>query len=401
MDKSICIVGGCGHVGLPLGIAFAEAGARVTLLDIDEAKVREVNAGRMPFIERGADEVLAAILADGRLDATADQGAISQSDAVIVTIGTPIDEYMDPSVRSFDRSIDRVLDRMRDGQLLVLRSTVFPGVTDRLARRVAERALKIDVSHCPERIAQGYAIEELGSLPQAVGGTSTASARRSAALFAMLGVECVDLPAVEAELTKLFCNAYRYINFAISNQFYLIAERHGADFARVRHAMTHRYPRMSGFAGAGFAGGPCLLKDTMQLASFNHNGFVLGQAAMMINEGMPAALVAEAKKRMDLTDATAAILGMAFKGNNDDPRDSLAYKLRKVLAPECRRVLCTDPYIKDSSFVTLDEALREADIVFLGAMHREYRDLAIDKPVIDLFRFLQNADAAEARRSAA
>ena len=402
MEPSVCIVGGCGHVGLPLGMALAEAGVQVTLLDIDETRVLRVLAGRMPFLERGADELLPSLLASGRLQATTSTDVIREHDTVIVTIGTPVDEFMDPGIRTFDRSVDRVLDEMCDGQLLILRSTVFPGVTDRLDRRARERGLGIDIAHCPERIAQGYALEELTKLPQIVGGVTPSATRRSAALFELLGVKVIDLPPVEAELTKLFSNAYRYISFAISNQFFAIAEKLEADFDRIRVAMTADYPRMSAFPSAGFAGGPCLLKDTMQLAAFNHNAFVIGQAAMMVNEGLPRILVEGVKAKYNLANSTAAILGMAFKGNSDDPRDSLAYKLRKVLTLECRRVVCTDPYIKDLSFVSLETALREADFVFLGACHDEYRHLVIEKPLIDVFGFLsRNAQNDIEKRSAA
>jgi UDP-N-acetyl-D-mannosaminuronic acid dehydrogenase len=395
MKHSVCIVGGCGHIGLPLGIALSAAGVRVTLLDNAESRVRSVAEGRMPFLERGADESLAEVLADGRLSVTMDPDAVGRSESVIVTIGTPVDEFLSPEIRVFDRSMETILDRMHDGQLLILRSTVFPGVTDRLDRRTRERGLRIDVAHCPERIAQGFALEETGSLPQIIGGVTPSATRRASALFGLLGSKQIEIPPVEAELCKLFCNSYRYINFAIANQFYVIAEKFGADFDRVRMAMTTDYPRMSGFPGAGFAGGPCLLKDTMQLAAFNHNDFVLGQAAMMINEGLPNFLVESAKARYDLSTATVAILGMAFKGNNDDPRDSLAYKLRKVLTFESRKVLCTDPYIQDPSFVPLEVALDEADVLFMGACHDEYRGLDVGKPVIDVFDFLRRTSAKD------
>src|SRR5438094_6563791 len=388
-EPSIAIVGGCGHVGLPLGIAFTRAGARVTLVDTDAERVAAVRAGKMPFLERGADRALPEALATGRLTAVPSLAAMPETEFVIVAIGTPVDEFLDPAVHAFDRSIDLVLERVRDGQCLVLRSTVFPGVTDRLARRVRERRLEVDVAYCPERIAQGFALEELHALPQIVAGATPRATERAEALFRRLDVRIIVLPPVEAELAKLFSNAYRYLTFAISNQFYLIAQRYGADFDRVHAAVTADYPRLAGFSKAGLAGGPCLLKDTMQLGAFNHNAFPIGHAAMMINEGLPASLVEGAKVRHQLAGATAAILGMAFKGNSDDSRASLAYKLRKILTLECRRVLCTDPYIRDPTFVPLDPALRDADIVFLGACHEEYRDLAIDKPVIDVFGFLR------------
>ncbi len=390
---SLAIVGGCGHVGLPLGIAFARAGVDVTLVDTDPGRVASVMAGRMPFLERGADEALPAAIATGRLHAVTTPDTIAEPDVVVVTIGTPVDEFLDPAVRTFDRAIDQVLARMRPGQLLVLRSTVFPGVTDRLARRVHERGLAIDVAYCPERIAQGFALDELYRLPQIVAGASPAASARATALFQPFGVKIVPLPPIEAELAKLFSNAYRYITFAISNQFYLIAQKYGADFERVHQAVTADYPRLAGFTKAGFAAGPCLVKDTMQLAAFNHNTFAIGHAAMMINEGLPSSLVEAAKERHDLTRMTAAILGMAFKGNSDDGRSSLSYKLRKVLTLECRQVLCTDPYIADPDFVPLETALKEADIVFVGACHEEYRDLVIEQPVIDVFGFLQRSVA--------
>lgn len=389
MTTSVCIVGGCGHVGLPLGIALANAGAKVTLFDVDRARLEAVRSGRMPFHERGADEMLPLVLASGCLQATGSPEVIGDHEIVIVTIGTPVDQFLDPGVRCFDRAIDSVLDQMHDGGLLVLRSTVFPGVTDRLQRRVVERGLRIEIAHCPERIAQGFALEELYRFPQIVGGVTPEATRRASDLFRLLGVRIIELPPIEAELAKLYANAYRYINFAISNQFFLIAENFGADFERVRRAVADDYPRMAGFAKAGLVGGPCLLKDTMQLGAFNHNSFALGQAAMMVNEGLPRALVDQLKQRMDLSSAAAAVLGMGFKGNCDDPRDSLAYKLRKVLMLECRRVVCTDPYIQDPDFVSLETALAEADVVFLGACHDVYRGLVIRQPVVDVFSFLR------------
>jgi UDP-N-acetyl-D-mannosaminuronic acid dehydrogenase len=390
MPHTICVLGGCGHVGLPLGIAFARAGANVYLIDTCAERVRSVASGRMPFLERGADEALPAALRSGRLRATTDSGPISTSDAVIVTIGTPVDEFLNPGLFEFDAALESVLGRMNAGQLLVLRSTVFPGVTDRLARRAESQSPGALIAYCPERIAQGHALEELGKLPQIVGGTTPESSRRASELFDLLGARVLELPPLEAELAKLFCNAYRYINFAIANQFYLIAERFGADYERIRRAAVADYPRLAGLAGAGLAGGPCLLKDTMQLTAFNHNNFLLGHSAMMINEGLPTLLVEQAKAKYPLSSMTAAILGMAFKGNSDDPRSSLSYKLRKVLTLEAKEVLCTDAYIEDESFVPLAKALDRADIVFLGACHEEYRRLKFRQPLVDVFHFIDS-----------
>jgi UDP-N-acetyl-D-mannosaminuronic acid dehydrogenase len=387
----LAIVGGCGHVGLPLGLAFAQKGYQVQLVDTSSERVAAVNAGRMPFHEDDADVLLPRLLQAGMIQATTDMTVLAEASAIIVTIGTPVDEYLDPSVCAFDRSIRGLLDLVRPGQLLILRSTVFPGMTDRLQRQLSHMGRgDVELAYCPERIVQGKSLVELEQLPQLVGGTTPGAAQRAAALFELICPKIIFLKPIEAELAKLFCNAWRYINFAISNQFYVMAEHFGADFHQIYNALRADYPRMQSFARPGFAAGPCLVKDTMQLGAFNHGSFVLGQAAMMINEGLPYLLVQDIKRSYPLADMTVGVLGMAFKPNNDDPRDSLSYKLRKVLLLECREVLCTDPYVPDASFTPLEEVLARADLLIVGTPHDCYRGLAFRQPVIDVTATISN-----------
>ena len=381
----LAIVGGCGHVGLPLGLAFAKKGCQVDLVDASAERVGMVNEGRMPFHEDDADRLLAQAIQSGLVKATTNMAVLEDASAVIVTIGTPTDEYLDPSVCEFDRSIAELLQRVRPGQLLVLRSTVFPGVTDRLARQLEQRGRgDVDLAYCPERIVQGQSLVELERLPQLIGGATPRAAQRAAALFSLIGPKVIFLKPIEAELAKLFCNAWRYINFAISNQFYVMAQHFEADFHRLYQAMREDYPRMQSFARPGFAAGPCLLKDTMQLGAFNHGSFVLGQGAMMINEGLPYLLVQEIKRQYPLDEMTVGILGMAFKPNSDDPRSSLSYKLRKVLLIECRRVLCTDPHVPDTELTPLAEVLDQADLLIVGTPHDCYKGLNFRQPVVDI-----------------
>jgi UDP-N-acetyl-D-mannosaminuronic acid dehydrogenase len=381
----LAIVGGCGHVGLPLGLAFARKGYQVDLVDTSPERVAQVSAGRMPFHEDDADVLLPQLVQSGLLKATTDTAVLEDASAVIVTIGTPVDEYLDPSVGEFDRSISRLLAQVRPGQLVVLRSTVFPGMTDRLARQL-ERLGRgdVDLAYCPERIVQGKSLVELEQLPQLVGGTTARAAERAAAVFGIICPKIIFLKPIEAELAKLFCNAWRYITFAISNQFYVMAGHFEADFHRIYQALREDYPRMQSFARPGFAAGPCLLKDTMQLGAFNHGSFVLGQAAMLINEGLPYLLVQDIKRAYPLADMTVGLLGMAFKPNSDDPRSSLSYKLRKILLLECRRVLCTDPYVPDPDLTPLAEVLDQADLLIVGTPHDCYRGRAYRQPVIDI-----------------
>jgi UDP-N-acetyl-D-mannosaminuronic acid dehydrogenase len=391
--KKVAILGGCGHVGLPLGMVLADRGHDVLLLDTSAERRDMVTRGEMPFLEVGADVLLPKVLESGRLTASGTLSDITDRDVIIVTIGTPVDEFLNPEVKIFDETISSVLEHMRDGQLLVIRSTVFPGVAERVALFTDRAGKDIDVTYCPERIAQGYAIDELPRTPQVVSGASQRARERAHAFFGTIVDEVLEVSMGEAELAKLFSNAFRYINFSIANQFYMIASRLGLDYENVYKAATHNYGRLSGLPMSGFAGGPCLLKDTMQLASFSHHNFPLGQAAMTINEGLPSFIVERLALDRDLSKDTVAILGMAFKGNSDDVRSSLSFKLKKVLELRAARVMCTDPYVPDDSLDSLEDCLAQADVLIIGACHKQYRHLKTDKHLVDAFGFVEQEAA--------
>jgi UDP-N-acetyl-D-mannosaminuronic acid dehydrogenase len=216
------------------------------------------------------------------------------------------------------------------------------------------------------------------------------AAGRAAALFSRLTDSIVQLSPEEAELAKLFTNVWRYIKFAAANQFYMMANDRGLDFERIRQGLSADYPRAQDMPGAGFAAGPCLFKDTMQLAAFNNNNFALGHTAMTINEGLPLYVVHRLEQKFDLGEMTVGILGMAFKGGSDDIRSSLSYKLKRILAFKSRDVLCTDPYVTvDQTLLPLREVIDRSDILVIGAPHPEYRDLDVGgTPVADVWNLL-------------
>jgi UDP-N-acetyl-D-mannosaminuronic acid dehydrogenase len=305
---------------------------------------------------------------------------------VILVIGTPIDEFMNPSVRIFDRIVDDIIPHLRDHSLVVLRSTVFPGTTESVERRLRAARIDADVVFCPERIAEGHALEEITSLPQLIGASSDSAFEKADKLFEPLGVQVVRTTPLEAELAKLLTNTWRYMKFAIANQFFQIAHRSGVDYNRVLDAIRKDYPRAADLPGPGFAAGPCLLKDTMQLSAFTPDHFPMGQAAMQINEGLPNYIIDTLNSRKPLSGLTVGILGMAFKGESDDPRASLSYKLRKLAAFKGARVICTDPFIHDESFLPLDRVVKEADILVIAAPHRAYKQLDLKgREVVDVW----------------
>ena len=387
----VVVVGGCGHVGLPLGICLADSGLDVALYDVSSSAVESVNAGRLPFREDNALEVLQRVRTANRLRATGDPAVISRSEVVVVVIGTPVDEHLNPDPHGVPRAIEQFADRLVDGQMLLLRSTIYPGVTAMVERLVARLGKDVDVAFCPERIAEGKAMEELRSLPQIVSGRTERTVERASRLFRHLTEQIVVLSPEEAELAKLFTNVWRYIKFATANQLYMIANDFGLDYERIREGLSHDYPRAKDLPRAGFAAGPCLFKDTMQLAAFNNNNFTLGHSAMLVNEGLPLYTVARLERQHDLSKMTVGILGMAFKGDSDDTRSSLAYKLKRILRFKAQRVLCTDPHVTtDPDVVPLDQVLREADLLIVAAPHREYTTLETALPVVDIFNVRGN-----------
>jgi UDP-N-acetyl-D-mannosaminuronic acid dehydrogenase len=386
MNYDVVIIGGLGHVGLPLGLVWADAGLTVGAYDLDQAKGREISAGRMPFLEHGAEPILQRVY--GKKFFLVDKvDEIANAKAVLITIGTPVDEYLTPQLMVVTRLADQLAPHLHSGQHIILRSTVFPGTTRRLQECFAAKGLKLHVSFCPERIVQGHAIKELRELPHVISGFTDEGRAYCAGVFSLLGSQIVEVGVAEAELAKLYTNTWRYITFAVANQFYMMTEKCGASVREVHRAMTEGYERGRNIPQPGFAAGPCLLKDTMQLSAFYTNNFNLGYAAMQVNEGLPAFCIEQLRANHDLKGMKVGLLGMAFKADVDDIRDSLSFKIRKLLTFHGAEVLCTDEHITSPDFFPLEQVLDEAALFVVGVPHERYRTLKFPagKPVFNIW----------------
>ena len=389
-DADLTVVGGAGHVGVPLVLSFAAKGLTVNVNDLNGEALETLKSGRLPFIERDAEALLNKALAENRLFFTRAPHEISSRGPVIVTIGTPVDEFLNPIRRVVQDCVDPLLPHMRDGQLLILRSTLFPGTTDWIDAHIKRQGRDLKIAFCPERIVQGYGIDELRKMPQIVSGLSKEAEAEASAFFGIIAPEIVPLEPMEAEFAKLYCNAFRYIEFAITNQFYLIAKSAGLDYGKILKAMKHNYPRLQGMPRPGYAAGPCLVKDTMQLLAFARNEFALGNAAILVNEGLPLHIIGDLRREYDLSKMTVGLLGMAFKAESDDPRASLSYKFKNALAGLARTVLTTDPLVTtDPSLLPLDEVIARSDLLILCTPHACYKDADLKgKPVVDVWGLL-------------
>ena len=391
MLYDVSIIGGCGRVGLPLAIALADKGKKVCIQDINAASVEMIKSGQMPFTEKGAQPLLRKGLQNRNLSITTDPKCIADSEVVVFIIGTPVDEHLNPKFRLMKELVDQYFDYFRDEQVLILRSTVYPGISEKIKNWFEERGKNIHVSFCPERILEGKAIEELKSLPQVVSAFSEKGLLAAKDLFGVLTDDIVVVSPIEAELTKLFTNVWRYIKFATANQFYMIANDYGLDFYNIYHAMTYKYDRAKDFPSSGLAAGPCLFKDAMQLGAFNSGDFYLGHTAMLINEGLPNYIVRKLKEKHNLSKMTVGVLGMAFKAESDDIRESLSYKLKKILEIQARRTLCTDPYVADDNLLPLEEVIEKSDVIIIAAPHNIYKNLKLDNKIVaDVWNALGN-----------
>lgn len=388
----ICIIGGCGHVGLPLAISLADHGKNTCIYDINADAIETIKNGTIPFWEENAQPVLKKVLGNGTLELSNNPNVISESDNAVVIVGTPVDEHLNPEFGLIMNLMEELSDFFYDGQLIILRSTVYPGISKKVHDWLHERGKKVHIAFCPERILEGKAMEELEKLPQIVSSFSQEGLTRSKEIFGVLTNDLVELQPMEAELAKLFSNVWRYIKFATANQFYMLANDYGLDFYNIYYGMTHNYDRCSDLPKPGFAAGPCLFKDTMQLGAFSNNAFQLGHTAMLINEGLPNYVVKKIKDKYDISKMTIGILGMAFKGNSDDIRESLSYKLKKILQIEAKEVLCTDPYVDDNRLVDLQDVLRKSDIIIIATPHADYKGLKIEgkKYIADIWNVLGN-----------
>lgn len=384
--KSVAIIGGCGHVGLPLGVKFALGGFQTTLVDISARAVQSVQTGKFPFLERGGDAQLQAALGKG-MKVTTEMSAVAEADVIVFVTGTPVDEHLNPKVSEVVRIFDTYKQYFRPGALIVMRSTLFPGTMNHLHERLKQEKLDVRLAFCPERVAQGVALDEIDGLPQIVSAFDNESFEAAYKVFASLAPEIIRLTPMEAEMTKLMANSWRYLEFAIANQFYMIAESKGVDFQRVYQAIRYRYPRANGYKSPGFAAGPCLFKDTMQLASFFDHQFYMGHSAMLVNEGLASFTVEKTKTALggSLWGKRVGLLGMAFKADNDDIRESLSFRVKKGLEFAGATVLWHDPFLEGSC--DLQDALKQCDALVLGTPHSIYRELQFRQPMIDIWGF--------------
>ena len=375
--RHISIIGGAGRVGFPLGLIFSSKGFKVSLIDNDLEKINKINVSKVPFLEENSQKLLNSMIRKKRISATNQLIEVLESKYIIVCIGTPINKKLNPSLRNFINFFYQLKKFLKKNQIVIIRSSIYPGICDKIYKIISNKCKNL--SYCPERIVQGKSIVELPKLPQLVSGKSKKAIVESGRLFKKVCKKIIYTEVIEAELIKLFSNAYRYIHFSISNQFYMICQNQNLNFFKIRDIMREGYMRNANIPPSGFTAGPCLLKDTMQLSSFYNHKFLLGHSALSINEGIPKFIINKLNEKYNLKKKTVGVLGLTFKSETDDIRDSLAIKLLKLLKSRKIKTLQSDEFYKNKDNIDKRDLIKKSDIIILSTPHQAYKKLKIGK----------------------
>jgi len=387
--NKITVIGGAGHIGLPLSIVFANKDFDVAVLDKNKSAMEIAKKGIMPFREKDGVKNLKKALKK-KIKFYSEPSSFISDSTVVITVGTPVDNFLNPDMRQIKECIDSLIPYLKKGQLIILRSTVYPGTSDWLYKYLYKKK-KCDIAFCHERVIQGYTFDEIEKLPQIIAASSKTALKRATLIFKKISKKIVYCSLKEAEFSKLFSNSFRYAQFAIANEFYMLADKAGLDFNKIRKITKDGYPRAESLPSAGFAAGPCLLKDTMQLLSFSRNNFSIGNSSMLVNEGLVLYLIDKLETKYNLKSKNVGLLGMAFKAECDDTRSSLSYKMKKILSAKVNKIYCTDPFVKtDKNLSSLDKTINNSNILIICVPHKKYKNLNLkNKEVIDIWGFIK------------
>lgn len=381
-EEKIVAVVGLGYVGLPVALLAAEQGFTVLGYDTDEKKVQLINDGKSPL----EDKQLATALALQPITASSDPVNVAKADVVIVAVPTPVTEQKEPDLRPFTQALETLLPHLHSGQLLSIESTINPGVMESVvAPTVAQRSdLKLDIVHCPERVNPGDTKWTVRTIPRVIGGlTAEATIRGQKFYEQLLDAPVMAMTSVtEAEAVKILENTFRDVNIAFVNEMAKSFDKLGIDISHViAGAATKPFAYLPHYPGNG-VGGHCISVDPYYMiergrqAGFNHEFL---QLARDINDSMPQYTIERLREALELCSisidqATVVLLGLAYKKNIDDVRESPALVIRALLEDlPLKNLHVFDPHVlQDSTVQSLEQALSGADAVIIGTDHDEF-----------------------------
>ncbi|MFD1780013.1 nucleotide sugar dehydrogenase [Fredinandcohnia salidurans] len=418
-DAVIGVVG-LGYVGLPLAVEKAKAGYKVIGFDVQQSRVDQVNQG-INYIGDVVDEELSEMIKEGRLEATTDYEKIKEVDTVAICVPTPLDQHMQPDTSYVESSSKEIAKYVHEGMLVVLESTTYPGTTEEIVKPTLETSglvvgEEIFVAYSPERVDPGNKLYNTKNTPKVVGGITEKCTRVAAALYRAVlegDVHEVSSPAV-AEMEKIFENTFRHINIALANEMALLCKRMGIDVWEVIDAAkTKPYGFMAFYPGPGL-GGHCIPIDpfylTWKAREYNYHTRLI-ELAGEINNSMPEYVVQRSLEILNeygkpLKGSKIAVLGVAYKKDIDDYRESPSLPIITMLREKGAEVLVVDPYIKSykcgknfaETLPLTKELLNQSEMTLILTNHSDFDyDMIVkeSKVIFDTRNALKDFDKNE------
>jgi UDP-N-acetyl-D-mannosaminuronic acid dehydrogenase len=369
MKNTIAVIGGAGHIGLPLSCLISNQGMSTIIIDNNKESIEKIQNKISPFYEEGLNEQLEKAI-DGGLQVTKNMNKISECNIVIITLGT---SSKTTDIENFNSLVQDVITLSNDETMVILRSTLSAGTMENIIQDYS-RDKNLKFIYAPERIAEGKALKELREMPQIIGCHNHEDYLLVESFFNSLGVKTLKMTFKEAEFLKLFLNTYRYLQFSTLNFFENIAHNNHIDFKNVLELASKDYPRLKGVPDSGFVGGPCLIKDSKTFANSYPEAQEIVQSFLDVNDYYVKNIIQKCKH----TFSTKKIiqLGLTFKPNSDDIRDSQALRLYETLLDEGYNVKAFDPYVHDSN--KWEEIKDFSENIIIATNHKEFEAIKLN-----------------------
>ena len=378
-DTIIAVIG-LGRVGLPLASVLANSGFKISGVDANQSRLESIKKGVCPFYDPPLQENLEKAISSGNVSVVKNISESNLPDIIFFTVGTPSSGEGTVDYSQLYGALEEISNINIKDKMIILRSTMPPKTTEDIIIPYLEdkSSLKCGIDFglavCPERILEGKAVKELFELPEIIGGINDVSTEIAKEIFLAINPnkEILITTLTGGELAKLFTNIYRYTTFALANEFAVWSEMYGVDGSEIIKLANHNYDRCN-IPMPGFAGGPCLSKDGTFLDQ-NTTFTSIVSTAWKLNESIPQHIINNIKKiGGNLFNKKITVLGLSFKSGSDDLRNSPSVKLTEILKSTGANILIHDPYVKSTS--SLDESLKESDIVIIATNHKEFKDI--------------------------
>jgi UDP-N-acetyl-D-glucosamine dehydrogenase len=386
---SIAVVG-LGYVGLPLACLCAEKGLEVNGIDINKDRVEQINKGISPIDDPSLKEAVKKT--KGKIKATESiQDTVKNSSIVIVCVPTPVDQNHLPDLGPLKSACEGVSKSLQKNTLVIIESTIFPGTTEEIILPILKKSnISFYLAHCPERLDPGNKKFTIHNIPRVVGGINKESTKKAAEFYRkIIDADITELSSVKAaEATKIMENTFRDVNIAFINEMAMSFDKEGIDILEViKGASTKPFAFMPHYPGAG-VGGHCIPVDPYYIiekakqSGFSHKFLGL---AREINNNMPdytVKLLEEELQKLKKTikNAKVGVLGLAYKADVDDVRESPALKIVEILRKKEADVFVFDPYVKKGTNVeNLDDLMQKSNYIILATDHNEFRNMDLNK----------------------